>query len=181
MGNFCDLRLGLFQSMVLGERPFLNVDVSHKAFPTQYNSLTDLLRQMADELSNPGRNQFFRIDLHQPLEDKVGQKLKAHLSGLEVCYNSDATKRIYKFIDLGQTPAQEMFVPQGGTVRKSVWQYFKEIGRKITYPEMPCIKLGSRTNPIAVPMEFCSIFGNQVRSKRHFLTLKLIESTNSID
>lgn len=148
--------------MVLGERPLLNVDVSHKAFPKRYNSLIDLLRHMERELSE---RRPFPIDLDRPLNENVCGRLVAHLSGLEICYRpNEANMRIQKFVSLGEVPAREMFTMRRGDVteRKSVQQYFNEINRVIRYPNLQCIRLGSRDNPSAVPMEFCSISDNQV-------------------
>lgn len=149
--------------MVLGERPLLNVDVSHKAFPKRYDSLIDLLRQMERDLTTDRKP--FQIDFNRPLDQNVCGRLAAHLSGLEICYRpNEANMRIQKFIGLGEVPAREMFTMRRGDVseRKSVQDYFNEINRGIRYPALQCIRMGSRENPNAVPMEFCSISDNQV-------------------
>lgn len=150
--------------MHLGEIPLLNVDVCHKAFPKRYNSLIELLADMGRELST--RNRQVQIDLDRPLPQNAEEKLVAHLKGLEICYNRDANdKKIYKFYELGNIPAQEMFTLRrdGLEERKSVSDYFREINRSIRYPGLPTIRLGRRDNYISVPMEFCSISDDQVR------------------
>lgn len=115
LGDFSELWLGLFQSLCLGQMPFLNVDVNHKAFPKYYSSLIDLLQDLErDENKKPNNfrsNRTIRIDLNQPLEYWVIDALKQHLSGLDICYTIPGTsnKRIHKFIRVEREPAQAKF------------------------------------------------------------------------
>lgn len=171
LGDHYELWLGLFQSVVLGEGLFLNVDVCHKAFPKRYANLIDLLRDMENDINNDrnrrggyqqGRSQEpFRIDLNRSLHGMIIDKLEQHLSGLDICFNTGlATGSIQKFRYIGRKPADEMFMKDGR--RLSVLQHFTETGKRIRYPELPCIGLGSRDTKI--PMEFCSIPDTQVSS-----------------
>lgn len=157
LGDFYELWLGLFQSLVLGKIPFLNVDVNHKAFPKRYATLIDLLRDMENDLR-------MRIDLNRPLERPVEQALARHLSGLEMCYNMPGTnkKMIYKFMALCNSPGNERFKLENGQ-QKTILEYFNSTNRRIQYPALPCIKLGNTIKNITVPMEFCSIPDTQVK------------------
>lgn len=166
--DFYELRKGLFQSVALGHDaqnrkiilPLLNVDVTNKAFPVPYNSLIDLLKDMPDEYSTRYRR-FDPIDLDKPLTDDVAWRLHNHLSGLDLLYCSDGTNKfVKKYFELGKVPAEETFEmgKDGKKTKTNVLNYFRdELKRKITYPNLQCIRLGQRNNFISVPMEFCSI------------------------
>lgn len=157
LGDFYELWLGLFQSLVLGKVPFLNVDVNHKAFPKRYASLTDLLKDMEHDLR-------MQIDFNRPLDRYAEQALARHLAGLEICYNLPGTskKMIYKFMEICQSPRNVTFTPENGQ-RTSIFDYFRSTNRQIRYPDLPCIKLGNTIKNITVPMEFCSIPDTQVK------------------
>ncbi|XP_055305199.1 protein argonaute-2-like [Sitodiplosis mosellana] len=161
LGDGCELWLGLFQAVVLGDELFLNVDVSHKAFPKRYNSLFDLLKDLERDLRLRDR-----IDLNRPLDDKVLRALQRQLSGLDVCYTrpGSGTITIRKFVRVGEKPSNHRFML--GNEQTTVLNYFRERGMKIDYLEMPCLEIGSRDDPIAVPMEFCSISNAQVINKK---------------
>lgn len=156
LGDFYELWLGLFQSLVFGEMPLLNVDVNHKAFPKRYNSLLDLLKDMENDLRT-------QIDINRQLEYNVCEALKRHLGGLEICYTNSATgaKRIYKFMSMDKLPGELTFALENGE-RTNVLNYFRNSGRPIKYPNLPCIKLGNSVKNQSVPMEFCSIPDTQV-------------------
>lgn len=156
LGDSYELWLGLFQSLVLGSMPLLNVDVNHKAFPKRYNSLIDLFRDMENDMRT-------RIDLQRPLDRHVEETLKRHLSGLELCYTNPGTqdKRVYKFKSIDRPPRDVTFKLENGQ-QTNVLEYFQKSGRRIQYPALPCIKLGNNIKNQSVPMEFCSIPDTQV-------------------
>lgn len=168
LGDFYDLRKGLFQSIALGHDaqnrkmilPLLNVDVTNKAFPRPYNSLIHLLEDMPEEYSTRNRR-FDRVNLDQPLTEDVARRLHTHLSGLDLLYCSDGTnKLVKKYFELGKVPAQETFelTKDKKKIRTSVQDYFRaELRRPIRYPNLQCVRLGPRNNFISVPMEYCSI------------------------
>lgn len=104
-----------------------------------------------------------QIDLNRPLDYNVTKALERHLGGLEICYTNNATgaKRIYKFMSIDRSPGELVFTLESGE-RTNVLNYFKNSGRSIRYPNLPCIKLGNSVNNQSVPMEFCSIPDTQV-------------------
>lgn len=156
LGDFYELWLGLFQSVVLGNVPYLNVDVNHKAFPKRYESMVDLLRDMQDDRT--------RIDLNRPLDRFVVNALERHLAGLEICYRGPGSSKIYKFMRVVNDPANERFTDANGQ-QKTILQYFRETNRNIQYPQLQCLRLGNALRSIVVPMELCSIPDTQVKSK----------------
>lgn len=49
----------------------------------------------------------------------------------------------------------------GTTENISVAAYFKRTGRQLQHPEWPCLDLGQRDRPLAVPIELCRIVEGQ--------------------
>lgn len=161
LGDFSELWLGLFQSVCLGQMPFLNVDVNHKAFPQFHRSLIELLQDFEryenEKLQNRRSNRKFFINLNRPLDPRIKYTLEQQLSGLDICYTIPGTSntRIHKFIRVEREPAQVKFKQNNSVI--TVLKYFRNLGRRIQYPALPCISLGNAGNPQAVPMEFCFI------------------------
>lgn len=160
LGDFYELWLGLFQSVVLGNIPLLNVDVNHKAFPKRYNSLIDLFSDMEQDFRT-------RIDPNRPLDRNVIAALQKHLGGLEICYRGPGTPKIYKFMDLVDNAETQQFTLENGQ-RKTILQYFKDTNRAIRYPKLPCVRLGNTVRSIVVPMELCGIPDTQVNGRTKF-------------
>lgn len=168
-----DLRSGLHQRIILDEkdgsmRPLLNIDVTHRAFPRQYTSLIDLLHAIQREQTTPR----ILIDFKKPLPTDIAEKLAAHLDGLEICYKIDDTNNgIAKFFDIGFRSAFEIFSKKGGNT-KMVQEYFTENKLEIKHPFLQCIRLGFEKRHFSVPMECCSIRGDQVSSVKLGLSKK---------
>lgn len=149
LGEGLELWYGLFQSVVMGQKSmYLNVDVSHKAFPSQVN-LIELLRGMnRGQLPRGGDPYAFR-------------NLEDHLKMLDVTYD----KKTYRFMGMMREPANEFFEMEknGKKVKMSVLQYLQsEKGIRLQHPDLPCLKLGRAV----VPLELCSIPGGQATNKK---------------
>lgn len=157
LGDFYELWLGLFQSVVLGKVPFLNVDVNHKAFPKRYDNLVQLLDDMEQDMRT-------RIDKTRPLDRFILSALEKHLRGLEICYRAPGSSKIYKFMALTDDAATERFTTENGE-QKTILQYFRDTNRNIQYPRLPCIRLGNTIRSIVVPLELCGIPDTQVNWK----------------
>lgn len=161
-----ELRSGLHQRIIFDERngsirPLLNVDVKHRAFPRQFTSLIDLLHAIQKEQTTPR----CIIDLQKPLSTDAQKKLTAHLSNLEICYKiDDMNNGISKFLGLGNKSAYEVISRVNGTV-KMLKQYFDDRNLRIKYPFLQCIRLEADRGHISVPLECCSILGDQVNIK----------------
>lgn len=107
LGDFFELWLGLFQSTVLGDVPYLNVDVSHKAFPRAYANLVDSVQDAGGYVNNQ-------------LDPRLQDSLSTHLRGMDICYNmpGNAGRKMHKFIKLDAEP--------GGCFFRTGWQsYFR--------------------------------------------------------
>lgn len=154
----CELRLGLFQAVALGNEFVLNVEVIHKAFPRRYDSLIDMFKDMRLK---------FPIDQKRSLDKEVIDALKRRLAGLDICYTQPGSglKKVRKFMDVDEKPSKVIFFDSNG-VQTNVLKYFKDRRMEIEYLELPCIKIGNRERNISVPMEFCSISDGQVKTFR---------------
>lgn len=152
LGDFFELWLGLFQSTILGSVPYLNVDVSHKAFPKRYNNMVDLIKDIG---GNP----------NQELQPRSKSTLNQHLKGMDIVYNrpGNAGRKIHKFLNVEDIPARCMFDQDGKQI--SVLQYFQKIGYRIQNPNLPCLKIGGANKNITIPIELCTLSDAQVRVK----------------
>ncbi|KAJ6644540.1 Protein argonaute-2 [Pseudolycoriella hygida] len=153
LGNYYELWVGLFQSTVLGAQIYLNVDISHKAFPQKYESLAELFQTIVDEGEK-------KVTVRDPL-----LVMESHLSGMQIIYNSpgmNGNKKMLTFLNLISNPKEERFTDKN----KKEWtvaEYFENRNYAIRNPGLPCLRLGSNTKSIAVPMEYCSLSNRQVK------------------
>lgn len=157
MGQYFELWKGLFQATVLGDVPFLNVDVAHKAFPKRYQNLLDLIEDIDRDMRNT-------TNFNRSLDPRVTSELRRHLSGMDICYRGPGVAdggKIYKFNSVDGKPANVRFNQDGKET--NVLQYFRDRQpNSIRFPEMPCLKLGNNVRNISVPIEFCSLSDAQV-------------------
>ncbi|XP_049298718.1 protein argonaute-2 isoform X9 [Anopheles funestus] len=154
IGKGHELWYGLFQSAVLGSRPYINLDVSHKAFPCA----SPLLKVISD---------FNRGNLDQ-LNRWVVDELQTFLKGMDVVYKnpSGITKRM-RCNGLRDPANQQMFKMDDGT-RLSVADYFaRHLNYRLRYPNLPVVHVGSTVRSVYVPAELCDIPGGQALTKNH--------------
>ncbi|KOC70760.1 Protein argonaute-2 [Habropoda laboriosa] len=156
--NGLDLWYGVFKSVVIGSRPYLNVDVAHKGFPTE-QSVIELMKQLCGNVEN-----ITPRDL-QYNQDKISKFLK----GLKVQYEipgQSMTKRTYRVNGLVECARRNEFTLEDQT-SCTVEQYFKQAKKyKIQYPDLPCLWVGSLNNKIYLPAELCKIVAGQVTHKQ---------------
>jgi hypothetical protein len=137
-----ELWYGLFQSAVLGWKPYLNIDIAHKAFPMP----TPVLRLLQ---CDPTR-----------YDPRDGENLRSELNGLNFIYtppDAPTGLRMYRFYGIGEPAERSMFEHDGR--RLSVAQYFQNKGCPLKYPRLPCLRTAGNA---ALPIEFCSIAPGQV-------------------
>lgn len=152
LGDNYELWTGLYQSTVLGSRPYLNVDIAHKAFPSEKN-IIDILSDM--------RN----VNLRSDLDSRARNELQSHLMGLQISYampGHDASRRSYKFLGFNTNANTFKFMNDQEQREYTVADYFRSRGCSLQYPLLPTLKLGNAIKNITVPMEFCSVAGFQV-------------------
>lgn len=154
LGKGHELWYGLFQSAVLGSRPYINLDVSHKAFPSS-TSLVSLIGSMnrgsTDSISGWALNE-----------------LQSFLKGMDVVYkNPSGVAKRMRCNGLRDPANQQMFRLDDGT-RLSVADYFaKRLNYRLRYPNLPVLHVGSSVRSVYVPPELCEIPGGQALNKNH--------------
>lgn len=138
LGDGYELWLGLYQAAMLCDQPLLNVDVSHKSFPSKVNLMNFYERMRAPN----------------------SKDLTEFLSGLRVTYKPpDCFKCIskeYKFIKVMDSSSRQLFRIDNGN-EQSVQQYFNSKGYKLLRPEYPCIHIGTTKKNIFIPIELIEI------------------------
>lgn len=157
LGDAYDLWTGLFQSVILGAKPYLNVDIAHKAFPAPI-PLLEVLNK-------------FRMDPNREISGRDKDCLRKHLRGLCITYappGTAATKSIYKFNDLGDNAREHKFKNDAGQM-VTVDEYFRSKKWTIRYPHLPLLNVGNTVRAVRLPMEFCSITPGQVKNTIFFL------------
>lgn len=150
---FSELYTGLFQSVVLGSKIFLNVDIVHKAF-TKEVSIINVIKQVI----NPNESlKFYQInELNENLQDLT---LIYELPG-----NIARTYKFFRFIK--ETPSEKQFKMEDGRTI-TIQKYFQTIkGLNLRFPNLPCIEIGSSIRTIFVPAEFCRVAGGQPINKK---------------
>ncbi|KAJ6640715.1 Protein argonaute-2, partial [Pseudolycoriella hygida] len=148
LGDNYELWTGLYQATVLGSRPYLNVDIAHKAFPSE--------RRVCDILIG--------VDLKRQLDPKNASSLQSHLNGLMIKYSlpgNNASCRSFKFMRLAADSKTEKFINDADKKEYTIESYFRSRGVTIQYPLLPTLKLGNSIKNITVPLELCVVDGNQ--------------------
>uniref|UniRef100_A0A6M2DIC2 Putative germ-line stem cell division protein hiwi/piwi n=1 Tax=Xenopsylla cheopis TaxID=163159 RepID=A0A6M2DIC2_XENCH len=157
LGDGMDLWYGLFSSCVLGWKPYLNVDVAHKGFPT---------KQLVSDYMKFEKN----IDLAKPISAYALEEVRKFVKSLKVIYqipNKPTTKRCFRINDIRNIPADEETFEDDKKKKITVVKYYKESkGYNVLYPKAPCLWVGSRNKNIYVPPELCTIHEGQIVLKK---------------
>nr|AFX89028.1 argonaute 2a [Mayetiola destructor] len=164
LGDHFDLWFGRFQSVVVGDRVLLNVDIAHKGFPKPFGSLVKLWQAIEDgEKEINRRSPRYR-------QKNPADIMAQHLIGLNIIYNQpgdQSTKRMYKFSGIAKKPSEQRFRDEYDN-EKTIEAYYGQRypNFPIKNPDLPCIQLGA-TGMVIVPMEFCGISECQVTNKKY--------------
>lgn len=133
---------GFYQSAIRGWKPFLNVDVAHKAFPKNIG----VIDALCDVLSS-GYNRFNREDLNVPLKRWDEEAFSKYIKQLRVIYEipgQPSSKRGYRVNGLDQPAIRKQFTLDGGQTT-TIDQYFQRQKRyKLRYPNLPTLWVGDR-------------------------------------
>ncbi|XP_067643547.1 protein argonaute-2 isoform X2 [Eurosta solidaginis] len=152
-----ELYTGLYQAAILGDEPYLNVDISHKSFPMAYN-LTDYLQKILGA----------RLDSN--LDQRTLQNISKHLRGLNIKYTPPPSfgsmPRSYKVNEVSREPASDLSFTDDKGQRLTVQRYFASKGYNLRYPRLSCIVAGSSVKPNYLPIELCSIEGGQALKRK---------------
>ncbi|XP_043510575.1 protein argonaute-2 [Frieseomelitta varia] len=164
LSNGLDLWIGIFQSVIIGSKPYLNVDVAHKGFPTEQ----PVINLMKEFCKNP-RSDVLPADITAADIKRNGDKITKFLKGLKVQYElpgQPTTKRTYNVNGLVPSPRENKFYLSDGT-SCTVEQYFLKAKKyKIKHNDLPCLWVGSRSTNIHVPPELCTVVAGQVQRKK---------------
>ncbi|XP_046490379.1 protein argonaute-2 [Neodiprion pinetum] len=156
LGNGMELWVGMFQSAIIGWKPYLNVDVAHKGFPKAIN-IVEYMREICGSRFSPKDVEYNKINIAKQLK------------GLKVIYEipgHPTSKRTQRINDLMQSAVNSIFTLDNGS-KTSVYDYFrKEKNYTIKNPELPCVWVGGRNRQIYVPAELCTIVPGQVTIKK---------------
>nr|XP_034189444.1 protein argonaute-2 [Osmia lignaria]XP_034189445.1 protein argonaute-2 [Osmia lignaria] len=159
-----DLWIGVFQSVAIGKRAYLNIDVAHKGFPKD-QSIIDLMR----ELCRPPR-QAQPLATVQPRDvERNKEKITKFLKGLKIQYElpgQPTTRRTYRVNELVRCPRENKFRLENNTMCTVEQYYLEKKNYRIQFPDLPCLWVGSRNNNIHLPVELCTIVGGQVTQKK---------------
>ncbi|XP_031339668.1 protein argonaute-2-like isoform X1 [Photinus pyralis] len=160
LGEGMEMYNGVYQSAVLGWKPFLNVDVSHKAFPKMMHVL-DMVQEVCGSY----------YQLTQPLVHQNHDAVNRFMKMLKVVYmipNQPNSRRIMRVNEL-DSPAKDARFRNEQNVEMTVADYFAKVKQvPLRYPHLPCLWVGSRQRQprILLPMEFCTIEPNQVTNRQ---------------
>ncbi|XP_011135141.1 protein argonaute-2 isoform X2 [Harpegnathos saltator] len=158
LGSGLDLHVGGYLSAVIGWKPYLNIDVSHKAFATSQTILA-----LMCELCNLVNNQ---INV-RAVYDNIN-KISKFLAGLKVNYaipGQPSTKRTFRVNELGPDATQYKFEVNGKMY--TIQEYYANIKNyKIIWPNLPCLWVGKRDGKTYLPAELCSIVAGQAINRK---------------
>ncbi|XP_029665997.1 protein argonaute-4 isoform X2 [Formica exsecta] len=157
LGGGLSLSRGGFSSAVLGWKPYINIDVVHKGFPTSQNviSLMAELTRARGQAPSPA----------EVNDRRNREKIEKFLKGLKVIYQipgQSRTKRTYRLNGLGPSAVQHQFECDGSMI--TIIQYFAQSKNyNLRYPDLPCLWAGAtnRAEKIYLPAELCTIAPGQ--------------------
>nr|XP_017035142.2 protein argonaute-2-like [Drosophila kikkawai] len=150
--------VGLYQAFILGDRPFFNVDISHKSFPMEMSVLEYLERFALRQRINQS------TDLGQ-----LRGNIESFLKGLSVIYTPpkcfDSLPHCWKINGLSRDPASKQTFQLEGKVL-TIADYFRSRNFKLQFPQLHCLHVGPPVKNIMVPIELCHIEGGQALNRK---------------
>lgn len=152
LGDGYEALVGLYQTFVLGDKPFVNVDVSHKSFPKAMSMIEYLERfEIMSKITSTTRlNNTYRII--------------QFIKGINIVYEPPkcfgSAPRAYKVNGLSlQSASDQKFEMEGKTL--TVNDYFRSRNYNLKFPQLPCLHVGPPAKNIYLPIELCRIEGGQ--------------------
>ncbi|SPP87304.1 blast:Protein argonaute-2 [Drosophila guanche] len=157
LGDGYEALVGLYQSVVLGDRPFVNVDVCHKSFPFASTVVEYIERYHGERVENHTNIELKRLDI------------ETFLKGIKIVYKSPPSfarpPTIFMVLGLTKLPANRLSFDKEGQ-QMTVEKYFASREYNLKYPNLPCLHVGSPTANIFLPMELCSIEEGQLLNRK---------------
>ncbi|XP_068159682.1 protein argonaute-2-like [Drosophila tropicalis] len=158
LGDGYECLIGLFQSLVLGDRPFVNVDISHKSFPIALSVLEYIERYVLKESIKNTTNL-----------DRLYPSTEQYLKDLTIVYEPppsfDSVPRVFKVNGLTSSPARyQKFQFANKTV--TVEEYYRSRNYPLRYPNLRCLYAGPLSKNIFLPLELCRIEDGQPLTRK---------------
>ncbi|XP_032670990.1 protein argonaute-2-like isoform X1 [Odontomachus brunneus] len=163
LGSGLDLHVGGFLSAVIGWRPYLNIDVAHKAFVASEN-VVDIICDILQMKTREDLNSRNARDAVTHYEDKINKVL----TGVKVNYaipNQPSTKRTHRINGLGPDAINHKFDVKGKMC--SIQEYFATVKNcKLNFPHLPCLWVGKRDGKTYLPAELCKVAPGQAVNRK---------------
>ncbi|XP_063975958.1 protein argonaute-2-like [Diachasmimorpha longicaudata] len=153
---------GLFQSAVLGWKPYLNVDVAFKAFPKSQNVVA-AMKELCSTFREPCNQ------LTAQVVEYNRNKIESYLRTLKVIYQlpgQPTSKRTVGINGLGKSARETTFQLENGQATTVLGYFQGAKGYHIQYPDIPCLWVGSKNKHTMVPAELCTITSGLVTNKK---------------
>ncbi|XP_034658418.1 protein argonaute-2 isoform X3 [Drosophila subobscura] len=157
LGDGYEALVGLYQTFVLGDRPFVNVDISHKSFPMAISIIEYIERYQRQKIDKSTNLDFRRNDI------------ESFLRGVNIIYEPPAcfgsSPRVFKVNGLSKVPASSQIFELDGK-KTTVAQYYKSREYNIKFPNLLCLHVGPPLKYIYLPIELCRIEDGQPLNRK---------------
>ncbi|XP_023209689.1 protein argonaute-2-like isoform X4 [Centruroides sculpturatus] len=161
-----EIWFGHHQSMQLCQwKPMLNIDKSATTF---YKSCS-VIEFMFEVLNMSTENIELSLRQFRSLTDAERRTLAKEMKNLRVEVTHLPYPRKYRVRDITRENANNTFFIRkidNEDVRCSVSEYFRTTYRKLQYPNLPCLNVGSEKKAVHLPMEVCNIVEGQHCNKK---------------
>ncbi len=147
IGNGKSLWVGTFQSVRLGWKPMLNLDIANK--PAYFsipmvNFVTEVLKRSLH-------------DVARGMDKRDCEKIQRELTSLKIRFvRPNGQKRDYRVNKLVAPANRQMMTMDrdGKNKKMTIEEYFsQEYNYKLMYPDLPCLHVGKVGGSVFLPME----------------------------
>ncbi|EDW85422.2 uncharacterized protein Dwil_GK10600 [Drosophila willistoni] len=163
LGEGYECLIGLYQAFVLGDRPFINVDISHKSFP--------IALSMLEYLENYGLNSRYATKITTTTNLQQSRTyIEQFIKGINIIYEPPASfnsaPRIFKVNGLSPQSADQQKFQLEDKKETTVKEYFRGRNYILKYPNLHCLHVGPPAKQIYVPIELCRIEEGQALNRK---------------
>lgn len=160
LGGGKSLWVGTFQSVRLGWKPMLNIDMANKPAYEQ-SPITNFVKTiLAPPVRGPRHHSSGRPpnELREIHDKKDFRKVEDELKQLKIKFlRPDGQKREYRINKLME-PASVLKMKQDDGRVLTIQQYFQQhYNFTLKYPNLPCLHVGDPKKTIYLPMELCEL------------------------
>ncbi|XP_033237933.1 protein argonaute-2-like [Drosophila pseudoobscura] len=149
--------VGLYQTFVLGDRPFVNVDISHKSFPKAMTIIDYLELYQKQKIDKSTNLDYKRSDI------------ESFLTGMNIIYEPPAclgsAPRVFRVNGLCKVPASTQTFELDGK-EMTVAEYYKSRQYNLKFPNLLCLHVGPPLKHIYLPIELCRIEDGQTLNRK---------------